>query len=867
MLLLSVCAAPAQTYVPGSTYYGRSNYIQYAAGDLPFILSAPHGGTLTPAEIPDRTNCTSCAGWDFTTATDTATDDVALRVRNAFGILTGHFPHIIICRLDRDKIDCNRAVDEGAQGKPAAVTAWTEFQNFINVSSNTVITNFGRGFYIDQHGQGHPEQRLELGYLLDKYDLTNTDARLDIVSSYKNSSSIRTLANSVVTSNTFSKLLRGTNSFGEWMVAEGFPSTPSFTTPAPFPNPSAATSFFDGGYNTAVHGSDGGGPLSALQIEANYTGVRDTSSNRTVYAQALARVMERYFSYYYGMNLRMCAPSPWTGGSGSWGTVANWGLGLYPVSSNLIFFTGPGGTANNDFSTFSPGTGVVSALVFSNAASGAYTVSGNPIAMNGGITSDNAFNNVINNNLTFPASYPLAVNAGTLTINGIISGNGGFTKLGAGTLALTAINTCAGATTNAAGTISFNGTSTPGSGLLVLAGGNLLASNTRSAVPITNAILLKGATAVFGNGTLTNSLRILPFSANDITTTGGTLTIRNTGTNVFATNNVFRVRLTGGGFNFSRPIVIGDPADLPVATSQFESYNDISAGDETFSDVISGPGQFRRDAASAGSAGRTLLTGANTYTGGTLVAAGTLIVNNFSGSGTGTGVVTVNGPGTLAGSGGIAGPVNCSGTISPGQSAGVLTLGGGLDLSAGGTNIWELASLSDGGEGTNCDQLVLTGGNLALGGASKLQINFINAATPPSDQNPFWLMSHTWKIIDLEGAASNVGLTKFTTLLNGAYATGSFTNRTDEAGNVLLTYIATPAARPVLQSFTVTAADTFSLTSTTETNRTYILQTSTEVGGTNWAPVSTNVAPGSLLALTNIVSGEPMRFYRLVVVP
>src|SRR4051812_22562711 len=145
--LFQICPLVAQTNIPGNTYFGRSNYIEYAAGDLPFIMSAPHGGTLNPLEIPDRTNCPSCPGWDFTTTTDTATDDVASKVKTAIGNLTGHLPHIIICHLDRDKIDCNRAVDEGAQGKAAAVTAWNEFQDFIAASSNAVITTFGKGFY------------------------------------------------------------------------------------------------------------------------------------------------------------------------------------------------------------------------------------------------------------------------------------------------------------------------------------------------------------------------------------------------------------------------------------------------------------------------------------------------------------------------------------------------------------------------------------------------------------------------------------------------------------------------------------------------------------------------------------------------
>src|SRR6187402_3210602 len=84
--------AQAQPFVPGQTYFGRSNYMEYIAGNLPIIFSAPHGGSLTPAEMPNRTNAT--------TVNDGNTQDLVRKVRTEIQNLTGHVPHIIINRLD-----------------------------------------------------------------------------------------------------------------------------------------------------------------------------------------------------------------------------------------------------------------------------------------------------------------------------------------------------------------------------------------------------------------------------------------------------------------------------------------------------------------------------------------------------------------------------------------------------------------------------------------------------------------------------------------------------------------------------------------------------------------------------------------------
>src|SRR4051812_25103680 len=78
---------------PGQSYFGRNRYIEYLAGDLPVIISAPHGGRERPEELPDREQGTF--------AFDTNTQELARAVADELHARTGHWPHVILCRLHR----------------------------------------------------------------------------------------------------------------------------------------------------------------------------------------------------------------------------------------------------------------------------------------------------------------------------------------------------------------------------------------------------------------------------------------------------------------------------------------------------------------------------------------------------------------------------------------------------------------------------------------------------------------------------------------------------------------------------------------------------------------------------------------------
>jgi N-formylglutamate amidohydrolase len=298
-VLLGVAGAPAQVYLAGTTNYGRSNYIEYIAGNMPLIIAAPHGGSLQPAELPDRT---TNAPWTNTVlGTDAATELLARAMQRAITNRFGRQPHVILCRLDREKIDCNREIGEGAQGHPLTEISWNEYQEFIEAAKHTVSNEFGAGLFIDLHGHGHTLQRLELGYLLSSSELNLSDNTLNNNAVYANTSSIRELNQR--SPFTFAQLLRGTNSLGSLLASNGYPSVPSTVFPDPDGNP-----YFNGGYCTDRHGSIDHGTISALQIECNFTNVRDSTLNRALFATNLAESLESFFTQHFGLTLAQGPP-------------------------------------------------------------------------------------------------------------------------------------------------------------------------------------------------------------------------------------------------------------------------------------------------------------------------------------------------------------------------------------------------------------------------------------------------------------------------------------------------------------------------------------------------------------------------------
>jgi len=271
-----VATKPAEGYTSGTSYFGRAKYVEYMAGDLPVILSAPHGGYLTPSEIPDRTAARCGGSTNFVTGGDYMTKELAFAIRWALFNATGRWPHVIINHLARAKLDANRDELAAACSDPEAQTAWREYHGFIDVAKMDVVAQYGTGFLADVHGHAHTIQRIEIGTLTTADELRLADATLDAKATYEDLNSMRYQSQLSVW--TFSELLRGPASLGSRLAALGYRSIPSVNDPYP----KVGEAFFDGGGQAyTVKRLRASSPAASVQRVSNIIGLGCVIRQRT----------------------------------------------------------------------------------------------------------------------------------------------------------------------------------------------------------------------------------------------------------------------------------------------------------------------------------------------------------------------------------------------------------------------------------------------------------------------------------------------------------------------------------------------------------------------------------------------------------
>ena len=348
------------------------------------------------------------------------------------------------------------------------------------------------------------------------------------------------------------------------------------------------------------------------------------------------------------------------------------------------------------------------------------------------IVGGNASNSVLTFGLAADGSF-----AGKLGGDLLNENNLSIVKSGAGILTLSSANTFTGGTTLSAGGITLGNAQALGTGTVTLTGGTLNVGT----FALANTVVLNGG-AISGTGSIggltasVGSVATKLVGSGDITKSGAGL-LELQGANGATEAYTGNVTLSAGTIKFT------GAGSLGAVNSSVAAYDGTitNAGilefagtaTQALNGIISGAGSLK-----VSGAGQVLLSGNNTYSGGTTVSAGTATANTATsfGSGTvtlsGTGVVDVGGQavansfvvngGTLQG-----GTINVTkvtgtaGTISANlNGTGAFTKSGAGILILGGTNSYTGGTTVNGGtllvSGTVGAITVASGGTLGGNG-------------------------------------------------------------------------------------------------------------------------------------------------------
>lgn len=325
------------------------------------------------------------------------------------------------------------------------------------------------------------------------------------------------------------------------------------------------------------------------------------------------------------------ADSTWVGTSTTWNTAGNWDPSGVPASdpATSLFFDAT--AANFTIANNIPGGIQVGSIELDSAT--AYTISGNTITLPNGATVS-----VLTGSQTFSTDF--ALSSGTanfvvetpLTISGVVSGNGGIAKTGAGTFTLNN-NNYTGGTSLSGGSLGVV-TGSLGTGALTVTTGELIA---QASANLSNNIVLNGDLAINQNGNPMELTGTISSTGGIFINGGGEVTL--TGTNTFqngvtinagaivASSDANLGASTGtltigdgqllcqNGFNFN--------ASRPVVSSGIGS---ITINSNVTLASISGAGALSVN----GNTATFQLTGANTCTNGSVMSDGNLLVSSDS---------------------------------------------------------------------------------------------------------------------------------------------------------------------------------------------------------------------------------------------
>ncbi len=238
-----------------------SPLVSVEKGDLPIILSSPHGGRLAVPSVPQRQGR---GVKSFKRLSDFNTDLLVERLADAIEKKTGKRPYLVIARFHRKYIDANRSPANVFESSEAKVP-YDTFHRAIATARQEIANRWGRGVLLDIHGQGAKPDSIFRG-------TQNGKTTKHLISRFGRES-----------------LVGRSSLFGQ-LAKQGFAVIPAVGSAA------REHSSYDGGFNVVTYGSGNGGTIDAIQLELG----RELRSTKAIpeTARKLANAIDAFANEY-----------------------------------------------------------------------------------------------------------------------------------------------------------------------------------------------------------------------------------------------------------------------------------------------------------------------------------------------------------------------------------------------------------------------------------------------------------------------------------------------------------------------------------------------------------------------------------------
>lgn len=260
LVLIITLSITLQQLVMAQPIFKRQFLIR--KGELPILLSAPHGGKL---QLPGVEPRKGVGRNQFVTVRDDDTDILVTKIATHLEKQLGRKPYLVVAKFDRQYVDLNRR-PEDAYEMEAAKPYYDFYHQALADARAEILSKWDLGLLIDIHGQAAKPETIFRG--------TAKGATVEAL--------IRKLGDAA---------LRGNNSLLGILEAKGYHLFPANDSTEP------EDSRFGGGYTVQRHGSKQNPMFAAIQLEFGAALRHKQRINKT--AEDMATAIAGFLKAYY----------------------------------------------------------------------------------------------------------------------------------------------------------------------------------------------------------------------------------------------------------------------------------------------------------------------------------------------------------------------------------------------------------------------------------------------------------------------------------------------------------------------------------------------------------------------------------------